>query len=141
MYNFIFIHRPVFRIRKWWFAFYTWSISLSAVNAWRFRMKVTGKKQAYLDFLRELVVSMLQAHGSPPLAPGPKKIASSGSRFDGQNHWITSTAEAANGKPTRRNCRQCYLEGKKEAKAVFMCKKCDEVPLHVHCFEELHCLF
>ena len=137
--NLIACYRPVFRIRKWWFAFFTWSISLSAVNAWRFRMQVTGKKEAYLDFLRELVVTMLQFHGSPPLASGPKKI-SAGSRFDGLNHWITSTAEAATGKSSRRNCKQCHLEGKKEAKAVFICRKCD-VPLHVQCFEELHCLF
>jgi hypothetical protein len=39
------------------------------------------------------------------------------------------------GQAKRRNCRQCFLEGKKDMKAVFMCDKCT-VPLHTHCFKE-----
>lgn len=41
--------------------------SVSAVNAWRLRMRIKGTKQPFLDFLRELVVEMLTVHGKPPL--------------------------------------------------------------------------
>jgi len=131
---FLSFYRPVFRIKKWWFPFFTWSLSVSAINAWRLRMAVTGNKEPYLDFLRELVVLMLETHGKPALATGPKKAPNPGLRYDGLNHWIAGTEEDANGKPSRRNCKQCHLEGKKERKTVFVCKKCD-MPLHTFCFE------
>jgi hypothetical protein len=38
-------------IRKWLFGISTWSLSVAAVNAWRLRMKVSGKKEPYLNFL------------------------------------------------------------------------------------------
>lgn len=66
IYLIIFNLRVLYRIRKWWFAVYTWSLSVSAVNAWRLRMRITGKKESFLDFLRELVIGMLSEHGSPP---------------------------------------------------------------------------
>jgi hypothetical protein len=126
--------RVAFRIKKWWFPFYTWSLSVSAVNAWRLRMAVTGKKDAFLDFLRELVIVMLETHGKPAIATGPKKPTLSGPRFDGMNHWIVGTQMDKNGKPSRRNCRQCHLDGKKEMKTVTICEKCD-APLHTFCFK------
>ena len=54
-----------FRKKKWWWAFYSWSLNVSAVNAWRLRQKVTGKKESYLDFLWELVVGLLTVYGTP----------------------------------------------------------------------------
>jgi hypothetical protein len=72
-----------FRIKKWWFPFYTWSLSVSAVNAWRLRMKTTGKKEAYLDFLRELCIEMLSVHGTPPTCKKrPSSAAGDTLRFD-----------------------------------------------------------
>jgi len=122
------VYRIVYRIKKWWFPIYSWSLSVSAVNAWRLRMMVTGRKEPFLDFLRELVITMLRTHGKPPLAPGPKKLPLVGDRFDGINHLPTSC--------TRRNCKQCHLEGKKERKTTTVCKKCD-APLHKNdCFED-----
>jgi hypothetical protein len=59
--------RIPYRIRKWWFGIYTWSLSVAAVNAWRLRMKVSGKKEPFLDFLRELVIGMFAQHGTPPV--------------------------------------------------------------------------
>ena len=61
--NMVSCYRVRFRKKKWWFPIYTWSLNVSAVNAWRLRMRVTGKKEPYLDFLRELVVSLLTVHG------------------------------------------------------------------------------
>ena len=46
---------------------YSWSLSVSAVNAWRLRQTLTGRKEPFLDFLRELVIGLLTTHGSPPL--------------------------------------------------------------------------
>jgi hypothetical protein len=59
-------YRVQYRKKKWYFPFYTWSITVSAVNAWRLRQKVTGKKEPYLTFLRELVVALWTFHGTPP---------------------------------------------------------------------------
>jgi hypothetical protein len=78
---------------------------------------------------------MLEYHGKSPVASGPKKASLSGTRYDGLNHWIVGTPEDKNGKASRRNCKQCHLEGKKEMKATFVCEKCD-APLHVNCFKE-----
>lgn len=130
-------YRVRFRIKKWWWPLYSWSISTSAVNAWRVRRMVTGSKEPLLNFLRELVVTMLRHHGKAPLATGRKVHAPVSIRFDRVDHWIRGTAVDAKGKPARRNCKQCHLEGKKEMKTVFICSKCD-VPLHTHCFEKYH---
>ncbi len=74
--------RVPYRIKKWWFPFYTWSLSVSAVNAWRFRMKVTGKKEPYLDFLRELIIGMFSAHGKlPSIGKKRPSIAAPDARF------------------------------------------------------------
>jgi hypothetical protein len=62
----IVIIRVPYRIKKWWFSIYSWSLSVSAVNAWRLRMRITGKKEPYLDFVRELVIEMFSIHGTPP---------------------------------------------------------------------------
>jgi len=119
-----------FRVKKWWSPFYTWSLSVSAVNSWRLRMLRTGKKEPFLIFLRELVIEMLSTHGHPPLKRGPAVQPLDCLRYDGLNHWIM---EIEGGK--RRNCKQCYASLKKELKVSFVCKKCT-VPLHVTCFEE-----
>jgi hypothetical protein len=98
-------------------------------------MLVTGKKDSFLDFLRELVIVMLETHGKPAAPCGPKRPSLSSTRFDGMNHWIVGTEKDKNGKPSRRNCKQCHLEGKKEMKTVNVCEKCD-APLHTACFKE-----
>jgi Transposase IS4 len=64
--NMVAVYRVAFRMKKWWYALYTWSLSVSAVNAWRLRMRVRGTKEPYLVFLRELIVDMLMVHGTPP---------------------------------------------------------------------------
>ena len=97
------------------------------VNAWRLRMKVTGEKENYLDFLRELVVCIFTRHGTGPAHI--KAIPLTGKldkvvRFDGSNHWIISTELDDQGKEVRKNCKQCYLLGKRNIKASFKCEKC-----------------
>lgn len=46
-------YRIPIRIKKWWFPIYTWSLSVCTVNAWRLRMRHTGTREPYLNFLRE----------------------------------------------------------------------------------------
>jgi hypothetical protein len=65
----------VYRIKKWWFAFYTWSLSVSAVNAWRLRIQLTGNKDHFMDFLRDLVIEMFVAHGKPPVLKRQPSLA------------------------------------------------------------------
>ena len=45
-------------------------------------MKVTGKKEPYLDFLRELIIGMFSAHGKlPSIGKKRPSIAAPDARF------------------------------------------------------------
>ena len=70
--NMVSCYRVSYRNKKWWFPFFRWSINVMSVNARRMRQKVTGKKEHYLNFLRELVVVMMKEHGTPPQKAGRK---------------------------------------------------------------------
>ena len=50
-------------------------------------------------------------------------------------HWIVNTDVNEANKPKRRNCKLCAENGKKDAKTLFQCGKCN-VPLHALCFKE-----
>ena len=135
--NMVACYRVPYRIKKWWFAIFSWSLSVSAVNAWRLRRQVTGNKEPFLVFLRELVMDLLWKHGTPPtrkrVSSGP--TSSLEARYDCLSHWIVSTEADSKGVPKRRNCKQCSDEGRKDNKTLLMCEKC-VVPLHHHCFKE-----
>jgi hypothetical protein len=129
------VYRVRYRIRKWWFPIYAWSLNVCAVNGWRLRMQVTGVKEPFLDFVRELCVAMMSEHGSPPVRRNTHAVdPAEGARFDGLNHWMVGTELDAAGKNRRRNCRHCALQKKPDMKTVYLCEKC-KVPLHVHCFK------
>ena len=53
------------------------------------------------------------------------------------DHWIVETELNKHGKRTTRNCKMCLEMGKKDAKAVNICMKCN-VPLHPKCFRAYH---
>ena len=38
--NMVACYRVPYRKKKWWFNIFIWSLNVSAVNAWRLRMKV-----------------------------------------------------------------------------------------------------
>jgi len=137
--NSVACYRIPYRMKKWWFALYAWTINASVVNAWRLRMKFTGRKEPLLDFLRELVVEMLQTHGKPPLIRRGSLGPAGDQRTDGLNHWIVATDTTEDGKKRRLNCRQCSKEGKKDNKTLMKCEKCN-VGLHHLCFKEKHSL-
>jgi hypothetical protein len=59
--NMVVCYHISIRIKKWWFSIYTGSLSVSAVNTWRLRMRQTGHKEPYLNFLRKLCIGMLTA--------------------------------------------------------------------------------
>ena len=104
-------------------------------------MKVTGKKEPFLDFLRELVIDMFTTHGRPPQFKKRPSVVSPLTRWDGLNHWICGTELDHGGRAKRRNCKQCTNEGRKDNKTVFMCEKCS-VPLHTNCFKDrIHCIY
>lgn len=132
------VYRVPFRIKKWYFPFWTWSLCVMATNAWRLRQKVKGRKEPYLDFLRELVIDLFCKHGSTPVyrlqAPVPS------TRFDGLNHWLEPAKHPQTGKAWRRNCKRCYDVMTLEKKSSYACEKC-KVPLHIECFKAYHKAF
>ena len=62
------LYRVGWRKRKWWWPMFSWSLDVQAVNAWRLRQLMTGHKDSFLKFLRELVVGLLTEHGTKPAA-------------------------------------------------------------------------
>ena len=116
------------RIKKWWWPFYSWFLSVCAVHAWRLRVIRTGKKEAFLPFLRELVLEMMGRHGHLPYNRGIRHVPVAKLRYDNVGHMIVPL----NG--GRSNCKHCHEQGKKDSKSLFKCEKCS-VGLHVQCFK------
>ena len=58
--------------RKWWWCFFTWSLSISAINAWRlYRLSSPiDDTVPYLKFLRDVVCQTLKVHGEARMRPG-----------------------------------------------------------------------
>ena len=107
-----------------------WSLSASAVNAWRLRQAIRGEKEPYVDFMRELCIEMFEVHGSPPIRRYSVPVKDN-NRYDGHNHLIVGIFDEG-GNAHRKNCKQCYSTSKKRLKTVYQCKKCA-----VHCFKEV----
>ena len=114
-------YRVPIRSKKWWFPFYSWSLSVSVVNAWRLKCHCTGEQESLLDFLRELVIEMLKTHGKSPksrrsvatLEPEPGMV------YD-MHHWLAHTGVGKNGDFRRLNCRYCYNTHKKEKNNIYV---------------------
>ena len=98
-------YRIPIRSKKWWFPFYTWSLSVSVVNAWKLKCHATGGDEPLLDFLRELVVEMLKTHGKS--SPAGRSVATlepePGIVYE-IHHWPTHTGIGKDGKFRRLNC-------------------------------------
>lgn len=137
--NMVACYRVPYRKKKWWFNIYAWSLSVSAVNAWRLRRQITGNREPFLPFLRNLVVELFGQYGTRPIRQRVSFGPTAEARFDRQDHWIVSTEDDGRGAPKRRNCKQCSNEGKPDRKTLLMCEKCG-VPLHHHCFKETNFL-
>ncbi|XP_023348132.1 piggyBac transposable element-derived protein 3 [Eurytemora carolleeae] len=135
--NMVACYRVPYRKKKWWFNIYVWSLSISAVNAWRLRNRITGNKEPYLNFLQELVIQMFSKYGTMPQRTRFSSGPTNGLRYDGLNHWIVSTESNSQGKSSRRNCKHCTNEGKRDSKTLLKCEKC-MVPLHQHYFKDYH---
>ncbi|KAF0297800.1 PiggyBac transposable element-derived protein 3 [Amphibalanus amphitrite] len=122
-------YRVHLRSKKWWRPLLNWGINASAVNAWRLRQKITGKKDSLLEFTRELVMQMLALHGSTRKRPGRSLSlpgpAGDAARKDGLLYWPRK------GATNRARCRQC---GRRSA---YECMKCN-LPVHPECMEAFH---
>jgi len=53
--------------------------------------QITGNKEPYLNFLRELVIQMFSKYGTMPQRTRFSSGPTNGLRYDGLNHWIVST--------------------------------------------------
>ena len=75
-------YRPRIRVRKWWWALYSWSLAVSTVNAWRLYQHTTGdKKFPYLQFLRNVYVTMVIYYNGVMLWQGHCVLKSFSSMF------------------------------------------------------------
>ncbi len=139
------------RIQKWWWPLYSWSLSVSSVNAWRLRNIQRGYQEPFLDFLRELCTEMLTTHGSPPIRTVPTRDLSDNLRTDKFDHWLVDVpTDPVKGKKVSANCKYCYSKPSgtrssqnpdkfksTSSKTGYMCSKCG-VNLHAKCFQAYH---
>ena len=57
-------YRIRIRKKKWWWAIFSWSLTASAVNAWRLRNYVKKDMMPFLEFQRQLAMQLLTVHGT-----------------------------------------------------------------------------
>ena len=107
------------------------------VNAWRL-WNILHPKVAYIDFLRDVCVSILTLHKEPRVHPGPlptPHVNAGEMRFDRQDHLIIKSG-------VKGVCQQCKILGcgkktNNEKRTNYRCEKCD-VALHPDCFKNFH---
>ena len=149
--NLVSCYRVQWRIQKWWWPFYAWSLSVAAVNAWRLRNIQRGFQEPYLDFLRELVNEMLVTHGTSRSRPAVVQDLPDSLRTDKYDHWLVDVDyDPVKGKKVPANCKYCYRKRSNSkshsnpdkfkstsSKTGFKCSKC-QVNLHQKCFQAYH---
>jgi hypothetical protein len=121
------LYRISIRSNKWYWPIFRFCLNASVVNTWMI-YRVKHPKCSLLQFLRTLVISLLETPAAAHLRPcRPRTHNQIGdeSRFHRTDHLVDTS-------PTQRRCAQC----KKNAK--FICVKCN-VALHPHtCFRLYH---
>ena len=116
---------------QWWWSIWAWSVSITAIQAWRLYRSSRDSTISYLSFLRQVVMETLTRHGTKRLQPGDIAVrigaeAGHSLRKDGVGHLIVPTNQS-------RRCGHPHCQGR----ARFQCVKCD-VGLHPHCFYYYH---
>lgn len=105
------------------------ALNVSVVAAWKIHCKTNEKKLSHLDFRREITLCLLKLDEPKTINVGPTTSSNlpGDVRFDGVNHFMTST--------TQGRCKLC----KKNTKT--MCRKCN-IRLHgergKQCFKDYH---
>lgn len=123
------VYRIRIRSKKWYWALVSWIINATLVNGWRIYQDVINPKIVLLDYIREIVISVIGECGTPNSRPGRRSSNQSGKqniqRFDERNHWPVNSA-IQNG-----ICAMCKRRTK------IRCEKCNTA-LHVDCFRLYH---
>ena len=139
------LYRSHVHKNKWWFSIFTTGVSIMCVNAWRLS-NILHPKVAYIDFLRDVCVSILSIHKEPRVHPGPLptlrvgplptlRVNASELRFDRMDHLIIKSE-------VKGVCQECKIQGygkssKNEKRTNYRCQKCD-VAVHPQCFKNYH---
>ena len=135
------LYRSHVHKNKWWFPIFTSCLSIMCVNAWRL-WNCLYPKVPYIEFLREVCVSILSIHKEPRMHPGPLptpslSVNNGEMRFDRQDHLIFKSG-------VKGVCQQCKNLGcgkktSNEKRTNYRCQKCDKA-LHPDCFQGYHTL-
>ena len=127
---FFFRYRSRIRSNKWWWCLWNWSVSITAIQAWRLMEAVTKTKMPFLDFLRPLVLETLEKHGTKRMRPGAplilRGLAGDGQRRHSEGHLVVRGSQ-------NRRCQRPGCTGG----TWFECLRC-KVGLHPDCFLTYH---
>lgn len=93
--RFLSSYRPRIKSKKWWWPFFTNTLNMAVVAAWRIHREMNGK-MSQLTFLREIVMCLMKSE-TPESFPiprlGPHASVNSNIRFDGVNHFISQAGK------------------------------------------------
>ena len=119
-------YRPKIKGKKWWWPFFTNTLNMAVVAAWRIHRECKGKL-TQLEFLREITTSLMkreEPRSAEHLRPGPSGTIPKDIRFDGINHFLENAERQS-------RCRVCMKNTR------LYCKKCN-VMLHKKCLAHFH---
>jgi len=81
-------YRTRIRQRKWWWPTFIYLFDVTVVNAWYLMRKVHGHADSFLDFRRQLALTLLKKYGTPSLQGRCPSLLPANVRYDGKCHWI-----------------------------------------------------
>lgn len=124
--RFLSSYRPRIKGKKWWWPFFTNTLNMAVVAAWRIHREMNGQ-MSQLTFLRDIVMGLMKSdrlQSLPIPQLGPHTPVNCNIRFDGVNHFITQAGKQSKCKLCKKNTR-------------LWCEKC-KVMLHKNCLIPFH---
>lgn len=118
--RFLSTYRPRIKCKKWWWPFFTNTLNMAVVAAWRIHRELKGE-MSQLTFLRHITTALMKTEIEKNTNPstGPYGPVNSSVRFDGINHFIVRADKQSRCKICKKNTRM-------------KCQKCN-VMLHQSC--------
>ncbi|XP_054720650.1 piggyBac transposable element-derived protein 3-like [Uloborus diversus] len=123
--RFLSTYRPRIKGKKWWWPFFTNTLNMAVLAAWRIHRELKGEMKQ-LTFLRDVTTALMKSSKEDFVNPqsGPCGPVNSSVRFDGVNHFIISAEKQS-------PCKYCKKNTRTKS------KKCD-VMLHQNCTTYFH---
>lgn len=119
---------------RWNLKIFIHVLQMLVVNSYHLHnMHTAGKKMTLYDFRLSIIESLLPPKGNAVrVIPPPARAA--------RHHIVKSKDQDARGGTKRKRCRQCFQEGNRAKKTVYICEVCPDKPglCPGKCFDQFH---